>query len=1104
MSDDIDLLDYFADEALLLVKPVLDAIKTTETVQVRSADGRTLTDFEITQDMQVLELIRAAGLDPNNSIAKSSQQIQDIVAKAGDFDISNFSSVKDMGTAVFTAIGQLMAAVNASDPKAAIPDFLGYLIVRWLDDHHPVGYASLCLLGVINETAYRDQKAGQFRFDELGRALTTPYDGFKAGTGFGGDELAVEDTLEHVRTLLSAIGLLAFDIDAPPHDLGGLTPSDDDDAKLDPGISVSILDHSNLFVNAALLSLPKVGQESPGFLLTVFSEGFVKGTFDLGNGFEARLKGEAALESEVGVVLRPSGIKAEYSGALPLPELKATVEIGKASPELRDVALGPVSAEMPVWPEAHFGAVIKDKADVYAEVVLRDVKITIGTDGKADGFLKKILPSDGIGTRITPRLGLSLADGFYLDRGSGLRADLPTGLELGAILSVIGLGVAIKPAADAFDIDLGAAGRAALGPIKATVDGIGSTVKLDFRSGTQSNEPYKVSTDFKPPTGLGFEIKKGPVTGKGFILRDPDAGRYAGALSLKIKSVGLTALGVLDTKLPDGEEGFSLILFMSGRFKPIPIGFGFNLVGVGGIVGLHRDVDVDKLFAGVRSGMAGKLLNPKDPVKDANKLVKAASDIFPIKRGQFVLGPTVGLTWGTPKPLVTIDLALAVTFPEPLRIILIGTVSAKIPKVKQEKGKKKKPAPLSLNVDVAGVLDISASRFDMEGRIYDSVIQLIPIEGGFALRSSWGEPSGFAFSVGGFHPGFEAPAGFPELKPLGANLSKKKNFSVSLLGYLAVTSNSVQLGAKAELKASAAGFRVEAELGFDALLIIDPLSLDLKIYAGAVVKKGTSNIATLRLEGRLRGPGPWVIDGRVVLEIAFFDIDIDIHGEFGSESTALPEPVNLRQLIADDLLLPGAWRLAEGETGPLVLDDVDDKILPLAPVRVAQKIAPLATDIDVISGRRIDRAQRFTLGALSIGGVAFTKTDPVMEPFSPGQFQHMDDAEKLTSDDFASFEAGAFYEAAATAQTFDAPKQAPVGPEVIVIDETPPPERPAVSLVAHQLNRRVRPLKPDHRIKVAPENWVSVDDSMRPTSDPRRYTDLRKTGQRIVREGELA
>ena len=75
------------------------------------------------------------------------------------------------------------------------------------------------------------------------------------------------------------------------------------------------------------------------------------------------------------------------------------------------------------------------------------------------------------------------------------------------------------------------------------------------------------------------------------------------------------------------------------------------------------------------------------------------------------------------------------------------------------------------------------------------------------------------------------------------------NPRVSLEGYLAITSNSYQFGAKAELYAAAGGFNVHGFLGFDALLTLHPFAFTVDFAVGMALNHGSSRIAELTVKG---------------------------------------------------------------------------------------------------------------------------------------------------------------------------------------------------------------------------------------------------------------
>lgn len=81
-----------------------------------------------------------------------------------------------------------------------------------------------------------------------------------------------------------------------------------------------------------------------------------------------------------------------------------------------------------------------------------------------------------------------------------------------------------------------------------------------------------------PPKGIGLAIDGDVINGGGFLLLDPDQGRYAGILHLELGGgVVLKAIALLDTKLPGGQPGFSLLAIITVEgFKSIRWASGFS------------------------------------------------------------------------------------------------------------------------------------------------------------------------------------------------------------------------------------------------------------------------------------------------------------------------------------------------------------------------------------------------------------------------------------------------------------------------------------------------------------------------------------------------
>jgi hypothetical protein len=90
----------------------------------------------------------------------------------------------------------------------------------------------------------------------------------------------------------------------------------------------------------------------------------------------------------------------------------------------------------------------------------------------------------------------------------------------------------------------------------------------------------------------------GIVRGGGHLYLGPDfeKGEYAGAQELT--STGLFSVkapGNLDTRMPDGCDGFSLPIAITCEFgTPIQSGCGLTLIGPGGIPGLNRTMMLEE------------------------------------------------------------------------------------------------------------------------------------------------------------------------------------------------------------------------------------------------------------------------------------------------------------------------------------------------------------------------------------------------------------------------------------------------------------------------------------------------------------------------------
>ena len=645
----------------------------------------------------------------------------------------------------------------------------------------------------------------------------------------------------------------------------------------------------------------------------------------------------------------------------------------------------------------------------------------------------------------------------------------------------------------------------ALGPVSFSVDRLGTELAAQFHDGNAG--PFDLALRPLWPTGLGLAIDAGPIGGGGFISYDPSRGRYVGLLALHLFEIAVTAIGILDTRDPTGAPlpppGWSLLVVISAEFPPIQLGYGFTLNGVGGIAALNRRLDATALLAAVRTGGLDAILFDHDPVRDAPNIVANLGAIFPVAMGRYVFGPMALIGWGTPT-LIRIELAVVVEVPAPIVLALIGQASVVLPDA---------DAPIvSLHVDVVGVYDGGKRTLAVDASLRDSHVAAFALAGDLALRADFSDKGAFVLAVGGFNPHFAAPAGFPALRRVSVALGLDDNPRVSLEGYLAITSNSYQFGAKAELYAAAGGFNVHGFLGFDALLTLHPFAFTVDFAVGMALNHGSSRIAGVTVKGTLTGPNPFRADGEASLSLLFFDITVPFHANFG-DLVALPDllPADPWPLLHDAIALVANWTTPSAPTSVTLTRSTGAFVHPAGAVALVQRVLPLGRALQRFGQYEIAGPNRFDVRTVTFGagGVDFT---PVTDHFAPGDFETLSETDQISRDSFEEMTAGVRVAAAATLPPAAAAKLAPVRYETKIIDTAwrsrpLPPTQVDRSL---QLSLALRtPLRPGRAVRAEraaaagrrPRPGTVHSGHRRHPRRPRRRRDRRHQGRRDRRVG---
>lgn len=622
---------------------------------------------------------------------------------------------------------------------------------------------------------------------------------------------------------------------------------------------------------------------------------------------------------------------------------------------------------------------------------------------EGDGFIQSILSGVKVESDFTMSLAWTPSRGVVFVGGAAIELIVPLHLNLGPVeiqtlyfIIEFGTGAPLS-------LGVAAAIKAQIGPFGMAVEKLGFNVPMRFPADRRGNlGPLDLSFGFRPPTGIGVVVDAGPITGGGFLSIDVPNGRYAGILQLGTPLVSVTAIGLLDTKLPGGASGFSFLILVSVEFPPIQLGFGFTLNAVGGMAGIHRTVATDVLRQGIRAGVLNSVMFPRDPVQNAPQIIANLRSIFPPAQNRFLFGPFLKIGWGTPS-LITGSLGVILELPDPVRILILGQLKVAIPVPE---------LPLvSLNLDVLGIIDFGEKMLSIDASLYDSRVTVFNVYGDMALRLSWGSQPIFALSMGGLHPQFKPPPNFPDLRRLTIEIGTGDNPRLTCQSYFAVTSNSVQFGARVEAYASAAGFSIRGWLGYDALVIFVPFSFVVDISAGVELRRGKTLIAGIHLDASLSGPNPWIAKGRACISLFFFDICVPVRIQVGDEQGQPVPQLSAWDKLREALVSPKSWEATLPPGGRRTIGYAQPKgpavtlIDPVGGLTVQQKVLPLNLQLDKLGEARIDGASRFDVSHVRVG-TAPSPFAAKQDFFASGQYLKLTDAEKLSNDSYELMDAG--------------------------------------------------------------------------------------------------
>jgi hypothetical protein len=644
-------------------------------------------------------------------------------------------------------------------------------------------------------------------------------------------------------------------------------------------------------------------------------------------------------------------------------------------------------------------------------VALDGLTVAIATGG-ADSFARTLLPDLPLDASLDLPIGWSSTGGFHFNGAPRFEFSIPVHRSVGPItLETLHLGIGGGDG-DTVDFDLTADVSGALMAFSASVEGFGLATSLAFPGSGGNLGPVELGFGVVPPRRIALALTTEAASGGGFVEIDPEIGRYSGALSLDFVSVGIDAIVVVDTQLPDDPDGWAFFASLAASFPGIPLGFGFTLNGVGGLIALNRTMDAEALAGALRSGVIDALLFPDDPVGDCAELIAQIDEYFPLLDGNTVIGPVLEIGWGTPT-LISAQLGVVLSLPDGI-IAVLGSVEALLPTP---------DAPLiTLHMDSLGVIDIGAGTFSLTASLYDSrLLETIDLSGDMAMYLQVAPQPYFLLSVGGFHPGFEPPSIVPasmhDLRRMRAAISVAENVSISVEAYFAVTSNSVQFGAGVYVIASVeiwpATYTAKGWFTFDVLLVFSPFKIVASMSAGVGIYSGDKELMGVQLSLQLEGPKPWYAVGTASFK--FFGLKVDFELEVGSTAAGEPKPIaHPRADVLEALALPSSWSetapldgLAAGITYAQVTPEDDTVwVRPDHQLIVRQSVVPLNRTLDIV-GQAVPASGEELLTVTDAGfSGEDVEWDLADDWFAPAQFEVLGRTDKLTRASYEEMTAG--------------------------------------------------------------------------------------------------
>jgi hypothetical protein len=959
---------------------------------------------------------------------------------------SLFDAIKDL----HDAIKNLDEAPQGVDPNSFLSEIgeqiIELLIVDYLAANIPELYSILVSAGMI-EFENNDESVGRpaflrskIRTDLISNIVSDPSSILKSLYKWGTENFDFRLLADYLRELCVSLDIPASKKYVQQNiALGYQDDIEKTKEPLESMITIPIFDMEiegkPTEVGFSILELPGEENKLPGIIIQPMIPN-LGDEYKINDELTLRLEPGTDLSTLFGILIRPNDISLKYpfkTGSLPAEtKFGASLEYKPISPT--SILGSPTTSRLQIaGGTINIRCIFGSKNILVAEIVANNLSLVLIFE--EGSLLAKIFGEGEIIIPIPLTIGWSNTTGLRVNEGTGFSISVTPHLNIGgAKIDRLTLEILSGDNVDSspnFATNMLATISGSLGPIAFTMDGIGLKFKILFKDGNAG--PFDISIDVVPPNGIGLSIAESGIKGGGFISRTQN--KYTGIIDLDILGYSVQALAILTT---DPDISFLFALFAKLK-TAIQLGAGWKLTKIGGMLGVNHTVSHDKIATGIKSGVLDKILFPDNVIENAPTIIANFETVFPALHGQNIFGPAIQIAYGTPT-LITADVAVILEFPNPFLLSILGKVTSKLPNAENP--------IVQINIGIVGALDIVHGKVGVYGSIYDSKILDFVLSGDMAFAASWGSEKNLILSVGGFNPRFTPPSNFP---PFNAPRLKRLNLAFSDLVtfecYLALTSNTLQIGARVDAVFKKSGAVISGFLSFDALVLFNPLYYIIDVEAGFGVKFKGRNLASITFVGTIEGPNPHRIKGSVTFSILWWDFSIHVEKTFGNMILDIISSIDPWPILRETLGQEESWTVetppwqkmgvVTNEDTMLTNQEGSQLIHPTGKFKISQRVVPFNHTLTKFGS--VDPKEHFRFEIVSLNDIDASHLLKTDDYFAPGQFTQFSTEEMLSLNSYELMESGIFFGSDADleiATSFEALRSKDIEYESVLLENT--------------------------------------------------------------------